>query len=315
MAVSDLPDETLIARYLEHVRVEKRLAARTQALYAQHLDTLHRRCREAGLSWSRVREAHVRRWAAELRAAGQHPRSVALILSCWRGFYTWQGRQGLIDQHPVQGVRAPKASKPLPKALSVEEALRLAEHGPVSSAGAGWQAVQDRCIVEMLYGCGLRIAELLGLDLRHSPQARGWVDREGGEVHVLGKGSKWRTVPLGSAAAEALSAWLTVREQAAPRQTDALFLGARGGRLTPQVARERLKGWALGAGLATRVHPHMLRHSFASHLLQSSADLRAVQELLGHANIGTTQVYTRLDFQHLSRVYEAAHPRARRTGK
>ncbi len=168
-------------------------------------------------------------------------------------------------------------------------------------------------MAELLYGCGLRIAELLALDERASPQARGWVDDEGGDVHVLGKGSKWRTVPLGQAARQALAQWRQVRAQAFASVTvPALFLGARGQRLTPQVARQRLKGLAQRAGVPMRVHPHMLRHSFASHLLQSSGDLRAVQELLGHASIGTTQVYTRLDFQHLAQVYEAAHPRSRR---
>lgn len=313
--MSAAPDESLIVRYLDHVRVEKRLSARTQALYARHLQVLREQCQQAGLAWDQVREAHVRRWAAELRARGLHPRSVALALSCWRGFYTWQGRQGLIRQHPVQGVRAPKAAKPLPKALAVEEALRLAGHAP-DAAASDWQAVQDRCMVELLYGSGLRIAELLGLDRRYHPQARGWIDRAAAEVHVCGKGGKWRAVPLGSAAAQALDEWLTARAQMAlPVDGEALFLGARGQRLTPQVARRRLQTWALAAGLPNRVHPHMLRHSFATHILQSSADLRAVQELLGHAHIGTTQVYTRLDFQHLSRVYEAAHPRARRTAK
>lgn len=312
--MSTSPDQSWVDRYLTHIRVEKRLAERTQSLYATHLQDLSDRCAQARLAWSEVTEGHVRQWVAQLRAARRHPRGIALVLSTWRGFYTWLGRQGAVSRHPVQGVRAPRAAKPLPKALGVEDAVRIASFQPPPQADApDWQQVQDRCLVELLYGCGLRIAELLDLDVRHSPVCRGWIDGAGSDVHVLGKGGKWRTVPLGSAAREALTAWL---EKRARDLTDiaspAMFLGARGARLTPQVARQRLRALAQRAGIPMGVHPHMLRHSFASHLLQSSGDLRAVQELLGHASIGTTQVYTRLDFQHLAQVYEAAHPRARK---
>jgi len=309
-----VPDPDCLQRYLNHVRVEKRLADRTQALYGIHLADLQARCAAAGLAWSGVRESHVRQWLAQMRSAGKHPRGIALVLSCWRGFYTWLGRQGQITQHPVQGVKAPRSAKPLPKALGVEDAVRLSACAPQASPDATDPLlVQDHCMAELLYGCGLRIAELLALDERASPQAMGWVDDAAGEVHVLGKGSKWRTVPLGQAARQALAQWRQVRAQAFPgTSVAALFLGVRGQRLTPQVARLRLAGVAQRAGIPMRVHPHMLRHSFASHLLQSSGDLRAVQELLGHASIGSTQVYTRLDFQHLARVYEDAHPRSKR---
>ena len=309
-----VPDPEWLQRYLNHVRVEKRLAERTQVLYGLHLADLQARCASAGLTWAAVREPHVRQWMAQMRAAGQHPRGIALVLSCWRGFYTWLGRQGQITQHPVQGVKAPRSTKPLPKALGVEDAVRLSASAPASRPDASDPLqLQDHCMAELLYGCGLRIAELLGLDMQPSPQAKGWVDDEAGEVHVLGKGSKWRTVPLGQAARQALTQWRQVRADVFPTVTvPALFLGARGQRLTPQVARQRLTALSQRAGVPMRVHPHMLRHSFASHLLQSSGDLRAVQELLGHASIGTTQVYTRLDFQHLARVYEEAHPRSRR---
>jgi len=330
-------DADWLARYLLHIRVEKRLAPRTQALYATHLHGLAQRCAAEGLGWASVSPAHARRWAAQLRAGGRQPRGIALVLSCWRGFYTWLGRQGVIAAHPLQAVRAPKAAQPLPKALDVHDALRLAAHlpqpaGPAPKAGgtvgaesdtaAGqplaarvpdWQALQTHCLVELLYGSGLRIAEALGLDVRPSSAALGWVDAQAGEVQVLGKGGKWRTVPVGAAALQALAQWLAARAQAGlDAGAAALFVGARGARLTPQVARRQLQALAASAGLAGRVHPHMLRHSFASHLLQSSADLRAVQELLGHASIASTQIYTRLD-QHLSRAYEAAHPRARKT--
>ena len=310
-----VPDPEWLQRYLNHVRVEKRLAERTQVLYGLHLADLQARCASAGLTWAAVREPHVRQWMAQMRAAGQHPRGLALVLSCWRGFYTWLGRQGQITQHPVQGVKAPRSTKPLPKALGVEDAVRLSACAPTSRPDASDPLqLQDHCMAELLYGCGLRIAELLGLDVQPGPQAKGWVDDEAGEVHVLGKGSKWRAVPLGQAASQALTQWRRVRADVFPTVTvPALFLGARGQRLTPQVARQRLTALSQRAGVPMRVHPHMLRHSFASHLLQSSGDLRAVQELLGHASIGTTQVYTRLDFQHLARVYEEAHPRSRRS--
>jgi integrase/recombinase XerC len=302
-------DQGWLDGYLEHVRVEKRLAQRTLDLYAEHLQGLANRCVADGLTFAKVRDAHVRRWVAQLRASGREPRGIALVLSSWRGFYTWLGRQGLVTVHPVQGVRAPKAGRPLPKALPVEDALRLAEHD--DSHADPVLAARDRCMTELLYGSGLRLSELLGLDLAPSAAAKGWIDTDAAEAHVQGKGSKWRSVPVGGPALKALAEWLLVRPEWAVDAT-ALFVGRRGARLTPQAARLRLRDRAVQAGLITPVHPHMLRHSFASHVLQSSGDLRAVQELLGHANIGTTQVYTRLDFQHLAKVYEAAHPRSNR---
>lgn len=298
-----------VARYLQHVQVEKRLAARTVDLYRCHLQDLLQRCAQAHLGVTDVREAHVRRWLATLHAAGHSPRGLALILSCWRGFYTWLGRQGAIGHHPVVDVRPPRAARPLPKALAVEAALLLASHeapdlDPVRDA-------RDHCMVELLYGSGLRLGELQALDVRASANSRGWIDQSAAEVHVQGKGGKWRTVPVGQPALQALQRWLEHRPQWAA-QDPALFIGNRGQRLTAQHLRLRLRQRSVQAGLSVPVHPHMLRHSFASHVLQSSGDLRGVQELLGHASIGTTQVYTRLDFQHLARVYEAAHPRARR---
>ena len=210
----------------------------------------------------------------------------------------------------MQDVRAPKVAKPLPKALSVDDAVQLAGfHGEDNDP---WLEARDAAMVELLYSSGLRVSELTGLDVTASAAARGWVDLQAGEAHVLGKGSKRRSVPVGSAAMSALRCWLGLRAQAGvPAEQVALFIGRNGTRLTPQSIWLRLKRRSLQSGLATPVHPHMLRHSFASHVLQSSSDLRAVQELLGHANISTTQVYTRLDFQHLARAYDAAHPRAR----
>ena len=298
-----------LARYLEHLRVGRRLAVRTLAIYSDALQRLLQGCEAQGLALGAVQSHHVRRLAAGLHGQGLAPPSLALHLSAWRGFYRWWGREGGVAHNPVDGVRAPKAAKPLPKALAVDQAVALADH----QAGAGDPALlaRDHAIVELLYSSGLRISELVGLDQAASDAAAGWVDLPDALVHVLGKGRKRRSVPVGSAALQALQAWLACRGQLAAPGEPALFVSRRGGRLTDGQIRLRLKGLALDAGLPTSVHPHMLRHSFASHLLQSSGDLRAVQELLGHANISTTQVYTRLDFQHLAKVYDAAHPRAK----
>jgi len=311
------PLEPLAARYLDHVRVEKRLAPRTVALYTADLEKLQAHARKAGVPLTGVQHIHLRRWVAQMHAGGRSGRGIALILSGWRGFYAWLGREGLVPGNPVQDVRAPKAPKPLPKALSVEEAVQLASFEVQATGDEAFLEARDQCIAELLYGCGLRIGELVGLDAQASGRARGWIDLDGGEAHVLGKGEKRRSVPVGRAALESLSQWLAVRSLRARPGADggkALFISQRGGRLTPQHIRVRLKLRSQQAGLATPVHPHMLRHSFASHVLQSSSDLRAVQELLGHASITTTQVYTRLDFQHLATVYDAAHPRAMSDG-
>jgi integrase/recombinase XerC len=302
-----LDDAALVRAYLTHVRVEKRLAERTVALYTLDLEKLAACAAEAGLPLRSVHNPHIRRWVAQMHSGGRSARGIALILSGWRGFYIWLGRQGLMDHNPVQDVRAPKAGKPLPKALGVDESVQLASYE--HEADDPMLEARDRCITELLYGCGMRIGELVGLDVAASGQARGWIDADAGEAHVLGKGAKRRSVPVGRAALAALAAWLAARS-AWPQNDPALIISARGQRLTPQHIRVRLKRRSLLAGLATPVHPHMLRHSFASHVLQSSGDLRAVQELLGHASISTTQVYTRLDFQHLAQVYDAAHPRA-----
>ena len=303
-----------VRRYLVHLQVERRLAGRTLALYGEALQRLQGFAAVSSTALREVQTAQVRRWAAQLHAQGLAPRSIALALSAWRGLFRWLGRDGRVALNPVEGVRAPRAAKPLPKALSVDQAVALAEHHEQGgeSPHADALAARDHCIVELLYGCGLRVGELVGLDLHASTGARGWIDGADATAHVLGKGSKRRSVPIGAAALAALREWLARRVQIAGHGEPALFVSRRGQRLTAGQLRLRLKRSALKAGLPTHVHPHMLRHSFASHLLQSSGDLRAVQELLGHANIGTTQVYTRLDFGHLSKVYDAAHPRARR---
>lgn len=299
-----------LQRYVEHLRVERRLAPRSVTMVHDALLRLQQAAASAQVDLRQVQTQHVRRWAAQLRERPLAPRSIAIHLSAWRGLYRWWGRQGEVRINPVEGVRAPKAGKPLPKALSVEQAVSLAAFEPAQ--GNPVLRARDHCMVELLYGSGLRVAELVGLDLRAGAGAAGWIDAADASAMVLGKGSKRRTVPVGAPALAALRAWLALRGQVAAADEPALFVSTRGTRLTGSQVRSRLKGLALQAGLPTHVHPHMLRHSFASHLLQSSGDLRAVQELLGHANISTTQVYTRLDFQHLAKVYDAAHPRARR---
>ena len=332
--VSSSNDTQLIEKYLEHVRVQKRLADRTVALYTEDLQKLQANALQAKVSLQQVHNQQIRRWVAQMHSQGRSGRGIALILSGWRGFYTWLGREGLVSANPVQDVRAPKQPKPLPKALAVDDAVQLASYHN-DSDDARLEA-RDAAITELLYGSGLRVGELVGLDVQASSSAKGWLDLQAGEAHVLGKGSKRRSVPLGAKSVEALQTYLAVRADLLSVRTTltpvasdlssvrpapvegpaqpqpALFVGKNGTRLTAQSIWQRLQRRSLQAGLPTAVHSHMLRHSFASHLLQSSQDLRAVQELLGHANITTTQVYTRLDFQHLAKAYDAAHPRAKR---
>ncbi len=301
-----------IRRHLQHLRVERRLAERTLAMYGEAFTRLQAFATGVPVALRDVQTHHVRRWAAQLHARGLAPRSIAIALSAWRGLYRWLGRDALVALNPVDGVRAPKGAKPLPKALSVDHAMALAEAPADDDAHNPVLAARDQCIVELLYGCGLRVGELTGLDLQAGSETAGWVDASDATAHVLGKGSKRRSVPVGAPALKALRDWVEVRAQIASAGEPALFVSKRGTRLTASQVRSRLKARALKAGLPTHVHPHMLRHSFATHVLQSSGDLRAVQELLGHANITTTQVYTKLDFGHLSKVYDAAHPRAKR---
>ena len=247
--------------------------------------------------------AQVRRHVAVLHSKGLAPRTLALVLSAWRGWFRWLARHRGYGANPVLGVRAPKAAKPLPKALSVEGAQQLL----ASSKEDSVLEKRDLAMFELLYSSGLRLAELVALDA-----ADGRLDLAHGEVTVTGKGSKTRTVPVGAKAREALAAWIAARSKLVRPDEKALFVGARGKRISPAVVGARLAAWGRRRGLGMRVHPHMLRHSFATHVLQSSQDLRAVQEMLGHASISTTQVYTHLDYQALAKVYDAAHPRARR---
>jgi integrase/recombinase XerC len=303
MALPGDPREPLVAAYLDSLSVERRLAATTRAAYALGLAELLAATR--GVAPADMAPHHLRRAAAALRARGLAGRSIARTLSSWRGFFRWLARHHGLVQNPCAGLRAPKSPKALPKALAPDAAHQLLERDPASALEAC-----DRAMFELCYSSGLRLAELVGMD---EPSARSVV--RDGEVTVTGKGGKTRTVPVGTQARAALGAWLAARASLARPGEHALFVGARGARVNPAVVRHRLARWARAAGLGVHVHPHMLRHSFASHVLQSSGDLRAVQEMLGHASISTTQVYTHLDFQHLARVYDAAHPRAKKKKK
>jgi integrase/recombinase XerC len=289
-----------LARYLDFLRHERRLAAHTLSAYARDgalLEVL-----AAGRQPGELGAPDIRRFVATLHGKGLSPRSLARLLSSWRGYFDWLARHGEVAANPCKGIRPPRAARTLPEALSPDDASRLVAIDDESDAG-----IRDRALFELAYSCGLRVSELTGLDV-------GAVDAGSGEARVTGKGAKTRIVPVGRPALAALARWLPVRLRIAAPGEAALFVGRAGKRLSPREVQRRIKRWAAAAGLAVDVHPHMLRHSFASHLLQSSGDLRAVQEMLGHASIASTQVYTHLDFQHLAKVYDAAHPRAKRKG-
>lgn len=308
-----------MTEWLDMLGSQRRYSSHTLAGYRRDLLLLCQTLADTPIE--RVSEGHIRQAVARLHGAGHHPRSLARMLSAWRGFYAWWAPRAGLAANPVIGVRAPKATRPLPKALSVDQTQSLLDRSglPAPATAVEWR---DQAMFEVLYSSGLRLAELVSLDLRHTRQpgyeSRSWVNLDAGEAIVLGKGGKQRSVPLGRKAIAALQQWLRLRaaftsESIGDADSEAaLFLGVRGARISPRVVQKQLADLALRAGLPVHVHPHSLRHSFASHLLQSAQDLRAVQELLGHANISTTQIYTRLDFQHLAQVYDQAHPRANR---
>lgn len=301
--------------FLHECRTLRRMSAATLTAYRRDLTELAQLAAAAQVADLRaLTQADVRRFAARLHGRGLAPASLARLLSAWRSFYRWLGQRQEVTVNPVVGVRAPRRARRLPKALPVDQAVRLVSQAPEDGA----LALRDKAMVELLYSSGLRLAELVSLDWRAFGAAGGqaasvsWIDLPQREVVVTGKGGKQRQVPLGAAAARALQAWLAVRGTLARLEPRALFVSARGTRLAPRSVQQRLEQLARRLGLGVHVHPHVLRHSMASHVLQSSGDLRAVQELLGHANISTTQIYTQLDWQHLAKVYDAAHPRARR---
>lgn len=305
-------------RYLHELQFERGLSAHTLSNYARELQQLALVLGDSPLA--QCSEHHIRSALASANQQGLSPASLARRLSAWRGFFSWAVLQQLTALNPCKSVRAPKGGKRLPKALAPDATQSLMEFSaPTQQAHPN--DFRDHAILELLYSSGLRLAELIQLDVRyiknHDYESVGWIDLAEAQVSVLGKGSKRRTVPIGTAALKAIDLWLSAREafcaELRPEQIDpyALFLANRGKRIAPRAVQHLVSNMAQRAGIAAKVHPHVLRHSFASHLLQSSADLRGVQELLGHANIGSTQIYTSLDFQHLSAVYDAAHPRAK----
>ena len=287
--------------YLSYLTQERRLSANTAASYKRDIDELIELVGAGNLG--ELQSHQIRRFAAQLHARGLGGRSIARMLSAWRGFYHYLVRDHSFKTNPCMGVRAPKSAKRLPHALSPDEATQLMNIAEDSAL-----ALRDKAMFELFYSSGLRLSELTSLAL-------GDVDVSDGIVRVTGKGNKTRVVPVGRHALAAIDAWLAPRAVLANGGETALFLGQNGNPLGVRAVQLRLKQWALKLGLDSSLHPHMLRHSFASHVLQSSGDLRAVQEMLGHASISTTQVYTQLDFQHLAKVYDAAHPRAHRKGK
>ncbi|HLQ24414.1 MAG TPA: tyrosine recombinase XerC [Acidiferrobacterales bacterium] len=293
--------ETLhIKQFLAHLQ-NRHLSPHTIKNYGRDLACLHAFCNKQNIKkWADLDIDQARTYAASLHRRGLAGKSIRRMLSAARSFYRYLLRQGLVKQNPIVGIRGPKSAKLLPETLSVEQAGRLM---PVAAEDRVFLTLRDRAILELLYSSGLRVAELVALDLP---------DLFDGTVRVTGKGKKQRDVPVGRYALEALSCWLPARALKAAADTEALFINRSGERLSIRLVQQRVRYWGLRQGLAMPVHPHMLRHSFASHLLESSSDLRAVQELLGHADISTTQIYTHLDFQHLAKVYDQAHPRARK---
>lgn len=311
-----------IAGYLAHLQTQRKLSAHTLDNYQRDLEQLALLVAEnlAGRPLAKLTQADIRRCTSQLHARGLSPSSIARKLSAWRGMFVWLALHQAVVANPVDGVRAPKRVKALPKALGVDDAVRLVSSSVIGDETSATRDACSKAMFELLYSSGLRVSELTSLDVRHVKSARyeslSWLDLDAAELIVTGKGSKRRSVPIGTAAIAALREWLVARPQILrPEPEDdahALFLSARGHRISPREVQRRIKAHAQSLGIPADVHPHVLRHSFASHLLQSSGDLRAVQEMLGHASIASTQVYTSLDFQRLAQVYDAAHPRAKK---
>lgn len=302
--------EELLNAYLDYLCHEKGLSRQTLENYTRDLRllqelTLQRFQGQAPAQLDlalldSLRPADIRSFVARLHQRGLGGRSLARVLSAWRGLFQYLSRQHGLTLNPCTGIKAPKSPKSLPKALSPDQAAQLMQEEDDSLL-----AQRDHAILELFYSSGLRLSELTGLN-------RLDIDLHNGNVTVTGKGNKTRIVPVGRLAIQALQTWMTIRASLPQHQAEAVFVTKQGNRITPRAVQYRLKRAAITHQLSSNLHPHMLRHSFASHVLQSSGDLRAVQEMLGHANISTTQVYTHLDFQHLAKVYDASHPRAKK---
>jgi len=290
----------LLDAFIGQLAHQRRLSPGTARNYRRSIEQLF--ALNEGVELEKFQPQHARRAVAQLHARGLSGRTIAHMLSAWRGFFGWLVKHHRFSHNPCVGLRAPKSPRALPKALSPDLAMRLLDAPAIGPA-----QLRDKAMFELFYSSGLRLAELVSLEVADTQDML-----RQNEVTVTGKGSKRRTVPVGSQAGAAIAAWLAERAALAHPDETALFVGARGRRIHPSSVRKLLDRWARRIGLPVHVHPHMLRHSFATHLLQSSGDLRAVQEMLGHASISTTQVYTHLDFQYLAKAYDAAHPRAKK---
>lgn len=291
-------DASLIAQFLGHVQSEQRYSPHTVDNYARDLAHLQQLAGDTRLA--ALTEHDIRRFVATLHGRGHSSATLARHLSAWRSFFRYLIRQRLGQSNPCLGIRPPKAARKLPKTLSPDQIQ------PLFSAGTdGWLECRDQAMFELLYSSGLRLAELVSLEPAD-------IDIADATLQVTGKGNKQRRVPVGQPALLALQRWLPLRTEKLAANETALFISQRGTRLTGRQVQQRLKAWGIRQNIPASLHPHMLRHSFASHVLQSSGDLRAVQEMLGHASISTTQVYTHLDWQHLAKVYDQAHPRAKK---
>ena len=296
----ELLTENLLHEYLQFLQFERGLSPLTCENYTRDITKLIKLADSTALN--ALQNTQIRRFIATLHSKGLGGKSIARMLSSWRGFYEFLVSRHQFEANPVIGLRAPKSPKPLPQALSIEQAVKL-----VDIQGDDILSIRDHAILELFYSSGLRLSELVNLDIDA-------MDFSAGTVEVTGKGNKTRIVPLGGHAIEAIQKWLQVRSTISINNAASkpVFIGLQGRRISGRNIQYRLKEWSIKQSINSSVHPHMLRHSFASHVLQSSGDLRAVQEMLGHANISTTQVYTHLDFQHLSKTYHAAHPRAKK---
>jgi integrase/recombinase XerC len=311
-----------ISLYLQSLTTQRKLARHTVENYRRDLIELIELGTSQGIEpcLASITHFQIRKFAAQLHGSGQNPRSIARKLSAWRGFFNWLAEQVALPSNPVEGVKAPRQAKLLPKALAADDAVHLVSHAhPAKDPHSSAQSC-NRAMFELLYSSGLRISELVGLDTRYTQEGNytssSWIDLDAAEVTVTGKGGKKRSVPVGQPAIAAIRTWLEVRPGLVKADGSdgmhALFLTERGTRMSARIVQMRLKQHAQALGIPVDVHPHVLRHSFASHVLQSSGDLRAVQEMLGHASIAATQIYTSLDFQRLAQVYDAAHPRSKR---
>jgi integrase/recombinase XerC len=308
--MSQEPPNDWIQSYLDVLRHQRQLSEHSISAYSLDLAELRHFAQQRPLE--SLCYFDIRRLTSQLHAQQLNPRSIARKLSSWRGFYRWLAEQISMPANPVEGIKAPKKTKSLPKALGADDAVHLVAHHGSDEASP----LANRAMFELLYSSGLRVSELVSLDVRDysdvTYSSAGWVDAAQAEVHVTGKGNKQRIVPVGKPALAALQDWLALRPTLLKTEQRALFLNERGNRMSVRSVQLRLKAHAQALGIPADVHPHVLRHSFASHVLQSSGDLRAVQEMLGHSSIAATQVYTALDFQHLSQVYDATHPRAKK---